>query len=46
MLLKKWIFSINEKKVERFANFENLLNEIRQMIYILYQAKEMTKRIE
>ena len=25
--------------------FENLLNEIRQMIYYLYQAKEITKKV-
>ena len=25
--------------------FENLLNEIRQIIYSLYQAKEITKKV-
>ena len=32
-------------QVEASNNSENLLNEIRQIIYSLYQSKEMTKKV-
>ena len=32
-------------KVKAGNNSENLLNEIRQIIYSLYQAKEITEKI-
>ena len=32
-------------QVKAGNNSENLLNEIRQMIYSLYQAKEITKNV-
>ena len=32
-------------QVKAGNNSENLLNEIRQIIYFLYQAKEITKKV-
>ena len=32
-------------KVKAGNNSENLLNEIRQIIYSLYQSKEITKKV-
>ena len=32
-------------QVKAGNTFENLLNEIRQIIYSLYQAKEITKKM-
>ena len=32
-------------QVEASNNSENLLNEIRQIIYSLYQSKEITKKV-
>ena len=32
-------------EVQAGNNSENLLNEIRQMIYSLYQSKEITKKV-
>ena len=32
-------------KVKAGNNLENLLNEIRQIIYSLYQSKEITKKV-
>ena len=32
-------------QVKADNNSENLLNEIRQIIYLLYQAKEITKKV-
>ena len=32
-------------QVKAGKTFENLLNEIRQIIYSLYRAKEMTKKV-
>ena len=31
-------------QVKAGKNLENLLNEIRQIVYLLYQSKEITKR--
>ena len=33
------------EQVRAGNNSENLLNEIRQIIYLLYQAKEITKKV-
>ena len=32
-------------KVKAGNNSENLLNEIRQIVYSLYQSKEITKKV-
>ena len=32
-------------QVKAGDNSENLLNEIRQIIYLLYQSKEITKKV-
>ena len=32
-------------QVQAGNTYENLLNEIRQIIYSLYQAKEITKKV-
>ena len=32
-------------QVQAANNSENLLNEIRQSVYFLYQSKEITKRV-
>ena len=32
-------------QVKAGNNSENLLNEIRQIVYFLYQAKEITKKV-
>ena len=32
-------------QVKAGNNSENLLNEIRQIVYVLYQSKEITKKI-
>ena len=32
-------------QVKTVSNFENLLNEIRQIVYSLYQSKEITKKV-
>ena len=32
-------------QVKAGNNSENLLNEIRQIIYLLYQSKEITKKV-
>ena len=39
------IFPIAMAKLKAGNTSENLLNEIRQIIYSLYQAKEITKKI-
>ena len=38
-------FPIDLAQVKAGNNSENLLNEIRQMIYSLYQSKEIIKKI-
>ena len=37
--------SIDLAQVKAGNNSENLLNEIRQIIYSLHQAKEITKKV-
>ena len=37
--------SLSLAQVKASNNSENLLNEIRQIVYSLYQSKEMTKRL-
>ena len=37
--------SIALAQVKAGNNLENLLNEIRQIVYSLYQSKEMTKKV-
>ena len=32
-------------QVKTVSNLENLLNEIRQIVYSLYQSKEITKKV-
>ena len=32
-------------QVKAVNNSENLLNEIRQIVYLLYQSKEITKKV-
>ena len=39
------ILSIALAQVKAGNSFEKLLNEIRQIIYSLYRAKEMTKKL-
>ena len=39
------ILSIALAQVKAGNNSENLLNEIRQIIYSLYQSKEITKKV-
>ena len=38
-------FPISPAQVKADNNSENLLNEIRQMVYFLYQSKEITKKV-
>ena len=38
-------FPIALAKVKASNTSENLLNEIKQIIYFLYQAKEITKKV-
>ena len=38
-------FPIALAKLKASNTSENLLNEIRQIIYFLYQAKEITKKV-
>ena len=38
-------FPISLAQVKADNNSENLLNEIRQMVYFLYQSKEITKNV-
>ena len=38
-------FSITFAEVKAGNNSENLLNEIRQIVYSLYQSKEITKKV-
>ena len=42
-MLQRLLIALAQLKV--CNTFENLLNEIRQMIYYLYQAKEITKKV-
>ena len=37
--------SIAPAQVKAGNNSENLLNEIRQIVYYLYQSKEITKKV-
>ena len=39
------VFSIALAQVNSGNTFQNYLNEIRQVIYSLYQAKEITKKV-
>ena len=32
-------------QVKAWSNSQNLLNEIRQIVYSLYQSKEITKKV-
>ena len=36
---------IASAQVKAGTTFENLLNELRQIIYYLYRAKEITKKV-
>ena len=38
-------FSVAFAQVKAGNTSENLLNEMRQIIYFLYQAKEITKKV-
>ena len=38
-------FPIALAKIKAGNNSENLLNEIRQIVYSLYQSKEITKKV-
>ena len=38
-------FPIALAKVKAGNNLENLLNEIKQIVYSLYQSKEITKKV-
>ena len=38
-------FAIALAQVKAVNNSENLLNEIRQIVYSLYQSKEITKKV-
>ena len=38
-------FAIALAQVKAVNNSENLLNEIRQIVYSLYQSKETTKKV-
>ena len=42
-MLKRFPISLAQVKADN--NSENLLNEIRQMVYFLYQSKEITKKV-
>ena len=42
-MLQRLLIALGQLKA--CNTFENLLNEIRQMIYYLYQAKEITKKV-
>ena len=37
-------FPIDLAQVKAGNNSENLLNEIKQIVYLLYQSKEITKK--
>ena len=37
--------SITLLKIKAGSTFKNFLNEVRQIIYTLYQAKEITKKL-
>ena len=39
------IFTNENAKIKAGNNSENLLNEIRQIVYSLYQSKEVTKKV-
>ena len=38
-------FAVALAQIKTGNNSENLLNEIRQIVYSLYQAKELTKKV-
>ena len=42
-MLKRLLIALAQVKAD--TNSENLLNEIRQIIYSLYQSKEITKKV-
>ena len=42
-MLKRLLIALAQVKAD--TNSENLLNEIRQIIYSLYQAKKISKKV-
>ena len=42
-MLKRLLIALAQVKAD--TNSENLLNEIRQIIYSLYQSKDITKNV-
>ena len=42
-MLKRLLIALAQGKAD--TNSENLLNEIRQIIYSLYQSKDITKNV-
>ena len=44
-VLGRSIYSYSLAQVKAGKTSENLLNEIRQIIYLLYQEKEITKKV-
>ena len=42
-MLPKFLIALTQVKAGK--NSEGLLNEIRQIVYLLYQSKEITKKV-